>query len=129
MAKTRRPLTPEEIEGFRREILKKKEELWNEIKKDLIERVGEQYQELIDTVKDEEELAQIDLHEETVLGVLEARKKELEAISQALWRIDHGEYGKCVECGCWICIERLRVRPWAAYCIECKEKLEKIARA
>ncbi len=128
MAKTRRPLTPEEIEEFRKELLNKKEQLWNEIKKDLIEKVGEEYQELINTVKDEEELAQIDLHEETILGVVEARKKELEAISQALWRIEHGEFGKCLECGRWICIERLKVRPWALYCLECKEKLEKLAR-
>ena len=128
MAKTRRPLKPEEVERFRKDILGKREELWNEIKKDLVERVGEEYQDLINTVKDEEELAQIDLQEETVLGVVESRKEELEAIAQALWRIEHGELGKCLECGRWICLERLRVRPWASYCLECKEGLERIAR-
>jgi DnaK suppressor protein len=128
MAKTRRPLKPEEIESFKREILRQREELWNQVKQDLIERVGEEYQDLINTVKDEEELAQIDLNEETVLGVLEARKNELEAMSQALWRIEHGEFGKCLECGQWICLERLKVRPWAVFCLECKEKMEKIQR-
>ena len=126
MAKTRRPLKPEEIQAFREEILKKKEELWNQIKQDLMERVGKEYQDLINTVKDEEELAQIDLNEETVLGVLETRKKELEAMSQALWRIDHGEFGKCLQCGRWICLERLQVRPWAVFCLECKEKMERL---
>jgi len=52
---------------------------------------------------------------------LEARKKELEAIGQALWRIEHGEYGRYLECEDWICLERLRVRPWAVYCLPCKE--------
>ena len=125
MAKTHRPLKPEEIKGFKEEIVNRKGELWNEIKKNLVERVGREYQDLINTVKDEEELSQIDLQEEIVLGVMETRKNELEAISQALWRIDHGEFGTCLKCGRWICLERLRVRPWASYCLECKEKLEK----
>ena len=128
MKKTRRELTPEEIAEFKKLLLKKKEELWEEIRQDLKTRVSQEYHEAIDTVKDEEELAQIDLQEEVVLGVLEARKSELEAISQALWRIDQGEFGRCLECGRWICIERLKVRPWASYCLECKEKLEALAR-
>ncbi len=128
MAKTRRALKPEEIAEFKELLLKKRQELWEEIKNDLKSRVSQEYHELLDTVKDEEELAQIDLQEEVVLGVLEARKSELEAISQALWRIEHGEFGKCIECGRWICLERLKVRPWASYCLECKERLEKLAR-
>ena len=128
MAKTRRPLKPEEIAELKGKILRKKETLWNEIRKDLVEKVGQEYQDLINTIKDEEELAQIDLQEETVLGVLETRKEELEAISQALWRIDHDEFGTCLKCGQWICLERLKVRPWASYCLECKEKLERLAK-
>ena len=129
MSKTRRPLKPEEVEHFKKLILEHRERFWNDIKNDLIEKVGEEYQELINTVKDEEELAQIGLQEEIVLGVIDARKKELEAIAQALWRIEQGEYGKCIECGQWICIERLEVRPWASYCIECKEKMERVEKA
>jgi len=129
MSKTRRPLKPEEVEHFKKLILEHRERFWNEIKNDLIEKVGEEYQELINTVKDAEELAQIGLQEEIVLGVIDARKKELEAIAQALWRIEQGEYGKCIECGQWICIERLEVRPWASYCIECKQKMERVEKA
>lgn len=128
MAKTRRSLKPEEIEEFKEQIVRKKGVLWNEIRKDLVERVGLEYQDLINTVKDEVELSQIDLQEEIVLGVLETRKNELEAISQALWRIENGEFGTCLKCGRPICLERLKVRPWASYCLECKEKLEKLAK-
>ena len=127
--RTKRPLTPEEVASLKEQLLKKKEELWEEIRSELKGRVSEEYQELLENVKDEEELAQIDLEEEVILGVLEARKSELEAISQALWRIERGEYGKCLECGDWICIERLKVRPWASYCLDCKERLEMVKRA
>ncbi len=128
MAKTRRPLTPEEVQEFKQILLKKKDEIWEEIRKDLKSRVSEEYYSLINDVNDEEDLAQIDLQEEVVLGVMEARKKELEAINQALWRIDHGEFGKCLECEDWICIERLKVRPWAVYCLECKQELERLGK-
>ncbi len=128
MAKTRRPLKPEEIQEFKKILLKKKDEIWEEIRKDLKSRVSEEYHSLINDVNDEEDLAQIDLQEEIILGVMEARKKELEAINQALWKIDHGEYGKCLECEDWICIERLKVRPWAVYCLECKQQLERLGK-
>ncbi len=123
-----RPLTEEEIGQFRKMLTEKREELWREIIQDLKTRVSEEYQDLLNTVKDEEELAQIDLQEEVVLGVIDARKKELEAINQALWRIDHGEFGRCLECNEWIPKKRLEIRPWASYCVKCKEKLEKIGR-
>ena len=122
--KARRPLTTDEIERFKARMLERRDELMAEVRRDLLERLGEKYQDLIETVRDEEDLAQADLQEETVFEVLRARKEELEAISQALWRIEHGEYGRCLRCGDWICIERLEVRPWAAYCKECKEALE-----
>ena len=127
MKKTRRALKPEEIQEIKQDLLKKKQDLWEEIRQNLKERVDEEYHDLINNIKDEEELAQIDLQEEIVLGVMETRKSELETIAQALWRIDQGEFGKCLECGRWICLERLRARPWAVYCLECKERLERLA--
>ncbi|NPA94615.1 MAG: TraR/DksA family transcriptional regulator [Thermodesulfobacteria bacterium] len=128
MARTRRPLTDEEIQEFKNMLLQKKDEIWQAIRDDLKSRVSEEYYSLINDVNDEEDLAQIDLQEEVILGVLEARKKELEAIDQALWRIEHGEYGRCLECEDWICIERLKVRPWAIYCRDCKERLERLGK-
>ncbi len=128
MTKSRRPLTKKEIGEFRKLLLEKREEIWKEIRTELKSRVSEEYHGLINDVNDEQDLAQIDLQEEVVLGVLETRKKELEAISQALWRIEHGEYGRCIECEDWICTERLKVRPWAVYCIPCKERLEKLGK-
>ncbi len=126
MKRTRRPLTKEEIEGFKNKLLELKEEIWKKIAKDLKERVKEEYQSILNDIHDEEELAQIDLQEETILGVLDTRKKELEAITQALWRIEKGEYGRCLNCGDWICLERLKVRPQALYCLPCKDELERI---
>ncbi len=128
MGRERRPLKAEELEELRDRLLRRRDELWDEIRRDLFKRLGAEYQEIIQTVKDEEDLAKADLDSDTVLEVLSARKKELESIAQALWRMDKGEYGKCLECGRWIRFKRLQVAPWASYCRDCKARLEQVGR-
>jgi DnaK suppressor protein len=125
MARERRPPTEEELIEFRDLLLRKKEGLWEEVRDTLLHEVGEEYQDRIQTIRDQEDLVQAGIQEETVLGILDARKSELEGIAQALWRMDAGEYGKCLECGRWIRHKRLRVRPWSSYCTDCKKKMER----
>ena len=52
----------------------------------------------------------------------------LSKIDAALQKIDHGEYGKCTNCGEDIGIARLKARPVAELCIECKAEEEKLER-
>ncbi|WP_022852901.1 TraR/DksA family transcriptional regulator [Thermodesulfatator atlanticus] len=122
----RRPLTEDEIEYFKEKLLKRKKELWREVIETLEREAAEEYQDLIRTVKEEEDLALLNLQEETLLGLLEPKIRELEEIDQALLRIELGEYGRCVDCGKWLRIKRLEIMPWAARCRECQEKWEKL---
>ena len=48
----------------------------------------------------------------------------LELIDEALERVESGEYGKCIECGDNIPLERLRAIPYTPYCVDCKEHME-----
>ncbi len=48
--------------------------------------------------------------------------KILQAIEEALGRIDKGTYGVCRDCGEPIADARLRAIPWTRVCITCKEK-------
>ena len=48
--------------------------------------------------------------------------KILQAIEEALWRIDKGTYGVCRDCGEPIAEPRLNAIPWTRVCITCKEK-------
>jgi DnaK suppressor protein len=48
--------------------------------------------------------------------------KILQAIEEALWRIDKGTYGVCRDCGGQIAQARLNAIPWTRVCITCKEK-------
>ena len=48
--------------------------------------------------------------------------KILQAIEEALQRIEHGTYGVCRDCGEPIAVARLKAIPWTRVCIACKEK-------
>lgn len=48
--------------------------------------------------------------------------KILQAIEEALWRIEKGTYGVCRDCGEPIAEARLQAIPWTRVCIGCKEK-------
>jgi DnaK suppressor protein len=48
--------------------------------------------------------------------------KILQAIEEALIRIDKGTYGICRDCGEPIAAPRLKAIPWTRVCITCKEK-------
>ena len=49
----------------------------------------------------------------------------LQAIDDALKRIDEGTYGTCVRCGREIGEERLEARPYATKCIDCQRLEER----
>jgi DnaK suppressor protein len=48
--------------------------------------------------------------------------KILQAIDEALVRIDKGAFGICKDCGEPIAEARLKAIPWTRVCISCKEK-------
>ena len=49
----------------------------------------------------------------------------MKKVDAALERIDSGSYGQCEECSEEIGLKRLRARPTAELCINCKEMLER----
>ena len=48
--------------------------------------------------------------------------KILQAIEEALLRIEKGTYGLCRDCGEAVAEARLNAIPWTRVCITCKEK-------
>jgi DnaK suppressor protein len=62
-------------------------------------------------------------------GRLREREQGLLAkIETALQKIERGAYGECVICGEDIGLKRLRARPVAELCIDCKSEQEKLER-
>jgi DnaK suppressor protein len=52
----------------------------------------------------------------------------LAKIEETLGKIDEGNYGVCDECGGEIAEGRLRARPVANLCIDCKTRQEELER-
>ena len=50
---------------------------------------------------------------------------EIHLVEDALQRIADNTFGLCLDCGSAIPVERLRVVPYARYCVLCAEKMEK----
>lgn len=60
-----------------------------------------------------------------MLAVSENESKQLTLIDEALMRIEDKEYSLCQNCSKEINAKRLAAIPWARYCLDCQELLEK----
>ncbi len=56
------------------------------------------------------------------LKVKQTDAKILQAIEEALQRIEDGTFGLCRDCGEEVAAARLNAIPWTRVCIDCKEK-------
>jgi len=63
--------------------------------------------------------------QEFALGLIQNEEVTLREIDEALKRIEDRSYGKCEDCGKKIPVARLKAKPHAKYCIECKRQEEK----
>lgn len=64
----------------------------------------------------------------TMLRLKDREQRLIFNIEEALERIERGEYGYCEECEEPIAEARLKARPTAQLCIDCKEAREQIER-
>jgi DnaK suppressor protein len=56
-------------------------------------------------------------------AILGSSQQHLAEIDAALQRMDEGRYGLCTSCGQGVALGRLQVRPQAALCISCAERV------
>lgn len=105
--------------------------------KDILESRKKQILANISGVNDElEQLNSLELNDEgdhasvnnssmVESKVVEQQKQELKEIDVALQKIADGEYGICAMCEDEIGFQRLKVKPHAIYCIDCRGIVEK----
>ena len=76
-------------------------------------------------IGDEGDAATEAINKETSLAFENRDLHILKEIDYALDKMRKGIYGICESCGDDIPIERLKVLPFARYCLECQEELER----
>jgi len=122
-------LTPERLAEVKDRLLGRKKLLWLEVKEQLKSSIGDGYQEMLATARDEEDQATVSLMAETSLTLLGPKRQELEAIEEALHRLENGSYGLCEVCGQPIEPRRLEIMPETPLCRGCMSQREKLAKA
>ena len=81
--------------------------------------------EVDDTHGDEADLANSALHTELAIDARARESREIQLVTGALQKMDRGTYGQCSECQDPIPVARLKALPFAEYCIDCQEELER----
>ena len=76
-------------------------------------------------IKDEGDYAAASMDSGRDYQIYLQQKKELAEIEEALKRIEAGTYGICEMCEEPIQEERLKIKPYAKYCIICRQIIEK----
>ena len=102
-------------------LMKKREDLVLEISrrsKASTESAVQDIGDILDSVS-EERTRELDLI------LTDREKRKLAQIDDALDRLEENTYGLCEECGIKIPKARLKVLPFARYCVECQEKNER----
>jgi DnaK suppressor protein len=75
-------------------------------------------------VRDDLEAADADIQGDIDIALLQMRAETLTRINEALFLLDAGQYGSCVECEGEISERRLRALPFAVRCQACQEARE-----
>ena len=122
-------LSPERLAEVKERLLERKRRLWQEVKTQLKSNIRDGYQEMLSTSRDEEDQATVSLMAETSLTLLGPKRQELEAIEEALQRLETDTYGYCEVCGQSIEPRRLEIMPETPLCRNCMSHREKLAKA
>jgi len=77
---------------------------------------------------DELDVAISESNRELSLRFADRERRMLKKIQHSLRRMAEGEYGACEECDVDIGLKRLRFRPVACLCIDCKTEQEQMER-
>lgn len=80
---------------------------------------------MIESVADEIDRLQLQLNREIVTHSLDHDSRLLKNVVAALERIEDEIYGLCLRCEEPISERRLRAIPWAPYCVECQEMIDR----
>jgi DnaK suppressor protein len=109
------------MEEYKELLLSKKEEIIT-----ILKNLNTEFKDISSCdMKEEIDFASCSSNSENNFLIYKKLQKELEEIEEALDLIKVGKYGICQMCEEPINPERLKIKPFAKYCIDCREIIEK----
>jgi DnaK suppressor protein len=117
---------------MRKAFLKKARETLEEMRAQLLRNVKQEVQEGREQTKDEGmdtyDIASDARDREITLILNDREREKLQAIDEALGRVDDGTYGICESCEAEIAEARLQALPFTRVCVSCQAEREKEAK-
>ena len=118
-------LSPAEISKFKTLLLAKRSEILGNVLSMEDETLRRQRSDLSNMPIHMADAGSDNYEIENTLGFMDSERKLLREIDEALDRIEEGTYGTCEGSGKLIPKARLEAIPWAKYCVEHANMLEK----
>ena len=118
-------MTKQDLENFKKALLAQKAVLTrdaNHLAGDALSRSKSDAATL--DISNFADLGSDNFEQELELGLLENHERVLDEINDALTRMESGSYGQCEACEKKIPKARLKARPYARLCLECKREEE-----
>lgn len=113
------------IDALRHLLVKERSETLARVKELMREQARNGGQPPADEMDVARALSEIDTH----TALFERARERLSAIDAAIARLGAGVYGTCARCGDEIPLERLKVIPFAQYCVDCQNEANVEARS
>ncbi len=113
-------MNKKDLENFRKLLLQQLRELKDKLG-GAVDELSEEPEMMADL--SDRATAETELHFD--LRVKDREQKLIDKITEALARIEEGGFGVCERCGDLIELERLKARPIATLCIDCKTEQER----
>ena len=105
-------------------LVEKKRQMWNDLRQEIFNKLGKEYNKQFDSPQDLEELSLIDVIEDTGLAIADMHREELTKMDAAIGKLEDGTYGICEDCESEIDEERLKAVPLTPLCVKCQAKKE-----
>lgn len=109
------------IEKLKQLLLRKREEIVGDVLhiRASSQEIGQ------DGIQDMADEASNLYNQEILMSLNESQRRTLREVDEALDRIEEGTYGICDSCGNPVSSKRLQIKPFAKYCVECQNLIEK----
>lgn len=118
-----------ELNEFKKLILKRKEEILDDIKHISDDTLKKSQKEASGDISGYTyhmaDVATDTYDREFSLGLASNERKLLYELDDALKKIEEGKFGICEDCKSFITKSRLKAVPYARLCVKCQEKKEK----
>lgn len=118
---TNKKMSKKEAEQFSLLLLQKRNFVTGNMR-DLEDGVGDSMR--ASTGGDEADMGSDTFEQDLSLSLLQKEGDVVQKIDAALTRLSDGTFGNCLECAKPIAKARLKVVPWAPYCIDCQRREE-----